>query len=80
MDDSSEALAVEAVREGGRTVRDAIGTWSKTARLGVVLLFAAGACIIYNAATSSSQEDPPQCRIDVVLPAPAPDGGERLSS
>ncbi|GLX06671.1 hypothetical protein [Microbispora sp. NBRC 16548] len=76
-EDHSETLAAEITREGGRTVRDAIGNWSKTVRLGALLLFAAGAFAIYHSATSSSQEDPPQCRIDVVLPAPAKAGGEQ---
>ncbi|KAA9379671.1 hypothetical protein F5972_08445 [Microbispora cellulosiformans] len=75
-EETSDILGVEVVRQGGRTVRDAISDWSKAARLGVLLLFAAGAIAVYHWATSSSQEEPPQCRIDIVLPAPAKAGGE----
>ncbi|MEZ0076315.1 hypothetical protein [Planotetraspora sp. GP83] len=76
-EETSETLAVEMTREGGRTVREAISNTSKTVRLCAVFLFAAGSLALYHSATSSSQEDSPQCRIDVVLPAPAKAGGEQ---
>ncbi|MBO4269315.1 hypothetical protein [Microbispora triticiradicis] len=61
--------------ETGRAVREAIESWPKTARLGVVCLFAAGACAVFYLVTHSSQEEPPQCRV-VVVHEPTRVGGE----
>ncbi|WP_182900847.1 hypothetical protein [Microbispora sp. H10830] len=61
--------------ETGRTVRAAIESWPKTARLGAVCLFAAGACAVFYLVTHSSQEEPPQCRV-VVVHEPGKVGGE----
>lgn len=63
--------------ETGRTVRGALESWPKTARLGVMLLFAAGAYAVFYLTTHSSQEEPPQCRV-IVVHEPAKVGGERM--
>lgn len=74
--EGNELPDVEVAEEVGRTARAALESWPKAIRLGVLGLFAAGAFAIYHLATSSSQEEAPQCRIDVVIPAPAKVGGE----
>ncbi|TQS29113.1 hypothetical protein [Microbispora sp. KK1-11] len=75
-DEGSEPPGTEVAEEAGRTARAAIESWPKTARLGVLCLFAAGAFAVFYALTHSSREEPPQCRIDVVIPAPGKVGGE----
>ncbi|WP_214103255.1 hypothetical protein [Acrocarpospora catenulata] len=73
---AAEDTATAAVREGGRTVREALSSTPKTVRL-VAIVAVATAAFAGGSATASSQDASPACHIDVVVGPPAV-GGVRI--